>query len=145
VLLVSSCRTTIGFSLIELLVVLAILGFLAGFVGPRLVGPMCGGSKTKIAKLQIEDFATGLDLYHLEVKRYPNTAEGLAALITKPANTSSWNGPYLKNKKIPKDPWGRKYHYRLGQDGRFFRIYSLGSDNSYGGEGEAQDIMSWEF
>ena len=136
--------TTAGFSLIELLVVLAILGMLAGVVGPRVM-QFLSGAKTKTAKLQIEDFSTALDLFHLEVGRYPTSSEGLNALITRPAGASNWNGPYLKKQQVLKDPWGNEYRYQQpGQEGRAFDISSLGSDNSQGGEGEAQDVVSWE-
>lgn len=141
---ISSRSTITGFSLIELLVVLAILGLLAGVVGPRVMH-FLSGSKTKTAKLQIEDFSTALDLFHLEVGRYPTSSEGLTALITRPASANNWNGPYLKKQQVPKDPWGNEYHYQQpGQESRAFDIYSFGSDNSQGGEGEAQDIVSWE-
>lgn len=137
-------RSTAGFSLIELLVVLAILGLLAGVVGPRVMQSY-SGSKTKAAKLQIEDFSTALDLFHLEVGRYPTSSEGLVALVTRPASANNWNGPYLKKQQIPKDPWGQEYHYQQpGQENRTFDLYSFGSDNGQGGDGEAQDIVSWE-
>lgn len=140
----SRCRTTYGFSLIELLVVLAILGLLAGLVGPQVM-KFLGGSKTKTAKLQIEDLSTALDLYRLEVGHYPSASEGLIALIERPANVANWNGPYLKKKQVPKDPWGQDYHYNQpGQEGRPFELYSLGSDHVEGGEGEAQDVVSWD-
>lgn len=132
-----------GFSLVELLVVLAILGLLVGVIGPQVMKYL-SSSKTKTAKVQIENLVTTLDLYNLEVGTYPNSSEGLSALITKPASANNWNGPYLKKKQVPKDPWGRDYHYQQpGDDGRPFDIYSLGSDNKEGGDGEAQDVTSW--
>ncbi len=136
-------QTIKGFSLIELLVVLAILGLLAGLVGPQVMKAL-GSSKSKTAKLQIEDLGAALDIYHLEVGRYPNTSEGLAALIEKPSGASNWNGPYLKKKKVPKDPWGNDYHYRSPGENGPFDIYSLGVDNAQGGTGEAEDQVSWE-
>lgn len=136
-------RTSLGFNLIELLVVLAILGLLAGLVGPQVM-KFLSGSKTKTAKLQIEDFSTALDLYNLEVGRYPTSSEGLTALITRPASANNWNGPYLKKQQVPKDPWGQDFQYRQpGDGGRQFDVYSLGSDNREGGDGEAQDVVSW--
>ena len=99
-----------GFTLIELLVVLVILGLLAGLVGPQVLR-YTGSAKSDTARLQIEELGAGLDLYHLEVGRYPNTEEGLKSLIEKPAGVSVWNGPYLKKKNIPNDPWGNAYHY----------------------------------
>lgn len=138
-----SRRKQSGFSLIELLVVLAILGLLAGLVGPQVM-KFLGGSKTKTAKLQIEDFGAALDLYRLEVGHYPSSSEGLKALVDKPANASNWNGPYLKKKQIPDDPWGFEYHYRSPGEHGTYDIYSLGSDNATGGDGEAKDVASWE-
>ncbi len=136
-------RSSRGFTLIELLVVLAILGLLAGLVGPQLIKHL-GESKTKAARLQIEELASSLDMYRLDVGRYPTTDEGLAALIEKPGTATVWNGPYLRKKKVPLDPWNNPYHYASpGQHGKF-DLYSLGADNSEGGEGEDADITSWE-
>lgn len=132
-----------GFSLIELLVVLVILGLLAGLVGPRVM-KYVGDSKTKTARLQIEDIGAALDLYNLEVGRYPSTDEGLIALVQQPADTASWNGPYLKKKKIPKDPWNRDYAYFSPGENGAYDLFSLGADNTVGGEGENRDIVSWE-
>ncbi len=132
-----------GFTLIELLVVLAILALLAGLVGPQVM-KFLSGSKTKTARLQVEDLGSALDMYRLEVGRYPSTEEGLKALVEKPANAANWNGPYLKKKKVPQDPWGRPYHYASpGQHGDY-DLYSLGADNAEGGDGENQDVVSWE-
>lgn len=132
-----------GFTLVELLVVLAILGLLAGLVGPQVM-KFLGSSKTKTAKLQIEDLSGALDLYRLEVGRYPTTAEGLSALVEQPGGAPNWNGPYLKKAQMPKDPWGFDYQYRApGQHGAF-DIWALGADNRDGGDGENQDIVSWE-
>ncbi len=132
-----------GFSLIELLVVLAILGLLAGLVGPQVM-KFLSGSKTKTTKLQIEDLGGALDLYRLEVGRYPNSNEGLEALVEKPAGAANWNGPYLKKKQLPKDPWGNDYQYRFPGEHGEYDIFSLGADNASGGEGESQDVVSWE-
>jgi len=132
-----------GFTLIELLVVLVILGLLAGLVGPQVMKYL-GESKTKTAKLQIDDLSAALDLYHLEVGRYPNNSEGLVALVEDPGDAPNWNGPYLRKRKVPKDPWGYEYQYRSpGQNGAF-DLFSLGSDNAEGGDGEARDVASWE-
>lgn len=138
-----SARKPRGFTLVELLVVLAILGLLAGLVGPQVM-KFLGSSKTKTAALQIEDLGATLDLYRLEVGRYPSTSEGLEALVADPGNTPNWNGPYLKKAQVPKDPWGNEYQYRSpGQNGPY-DIWSLGADGRDGGEGEDQDIKSWE-
>ena len=131
-----------GFTLIELLVVLVILGLLAGLVGPRVLKYL-GTAKSDTAMLQIEEFSASLDLFHLEVGRFPTTEEGLAALVEQPAGVDDWQGPYLRKRTLPVDPWKRSYHYESpGQNGPF-DIYSLGSDNAAGGEGEAADVVSW--
>ena len=131
-----------GFTLIELLVVLLILGLLAGLVGPRVLKNL-GGAKTDTTQLQIAEFGAGLDLYHLEVGRYPNTEEGLQALSEEPSGVSNWNGPYLKKNDIPEDPWGNAYHYRSPGENSDYDLYSFGRDNAEGGEGEDQDVVSW--
>jgi general secretion pathway protein G len=135
-------RRARGFSLIELLVVLVILGLLAALAGPRVLSKL-GGAKSDTAQLQIEEFGAALDLYHLEVGRYPNTQEGLQALVQAPGGADKWNGPYLKKKEVPKDPWGNDYHYASpGQHGPY-DLSSLGADNREGGEGENKDLVSW--
>ena len=131
-----------GFTLIELLVVLLILGLLAGLVGPRVLKYL-GGAKSDTAQLQIEEFGAGLDLFHLEVGRYPTTDEGLSALTEKPSGLGSWNGPYLKKKTLPLDPWGRPYRYRAPGENGDYDLYSLGRDDNAGGDGEDEDIVSW--
>jgi len=131
-----------GFTLIELLVVLLILGLLAGLVGPRVLKNL-GGAKTGTTQLQIEEFGAGLDLFHLEVGRYPTTEEGLQSLSVEPAGLNNWNGPYLKKNDIPVDPWGNTYHYRSPGEHSDYDLYSFGRDNAEGGEGEDQDVVSW--
>ena len=131
-----------GFTLIELLVVLVILGLLAGLVGPRVLSYL-GSSRTKTAHLQIEQLAAALDLYRLDTGTYPSTEQGLRALVAPPPGDTGWHGPYLKKGDVPVDPWGHPYHYRQpGQHGEY-DLYSLGSDNQEGGEGEAQDVTNW--
>ena len=131
-----------GFTLIELLVVLVILGLLASLAGPRVMKYL-GGAKSDTAKLQIEELGQSLELYRLEVGRYPTSEEGLNALIQAPGSVTGWNGPYLKKKEVPKDPWGNEYRYAApGQHGPF-DISSLGADNQEGGEGENKDIVNW--
>lgn len=132
-----------GFTLIELLVVLSIIGLLAGLVGPQVMKHL-GGSKTKAARVQIEDLAAALDMYKLDVGRYPDSEHGLNALVERPERVRGWNGPYLRKNKVPQDPWLQEYHYRFpGQHGDF-DIYSLGADGAEGGEDENQDIQGWE-
>ena len=131
-----------GFTLIELLVVLVILGLLAGLVGPQVLR-YTGSAKSETAKLQIEELGAGLDLFHLEVGRYPTTAEGLQALVEQPTGISGWNGPYLKKKNVPDDPWGNPYHYRSPGEQNVYDLYSYGSDNMEGGEGNDADVVSW--
>ncbi len=133
----------LGFTLIELLVVLVILGLLAGLVGPQVMKYL-GSAKSDSARVQIEDLAATLDLYRLEVGRYPTSAEGLEALVAAPSGATNWNGPYLKKRKVPKDPWGNDYHYRSPGENGPFDLYTLGADNTDGGEGESKDILSWE-
>lgn len=135
--------TNRGFTLLELLVVLVILGLLASLVGPQVIKQI-GGSKTKTAALQIEEFSTALDLFHLEVGRYPTTGEGLDALVENPSGVRFWNGPYLKKKVIRQDPWGNDYVYRSPGDYGAYDLVSLGADNSEGGEQENADVVSWE-
>lgn len=136
-------RRNRGFTLVELLVVLAILGLLAGLVGPQVM-KFLGSSKTKTAKLQIADLSSTLDLYRLEVGRYPTESEGLKSLVEKPSNIANWNGPYLKKGQVPKDPWGFDYQYRFPGEHGTYDIWSLGADNREGGEGENADVQSWE-
>lgn len=131
-----------GFTLIELLVVLVILGLLAALAGPRVMKYL-GGAKSDTAKLQIEEFSSSLDLYRLEVGRYPTSEEGLQALVQAPAGVTGWNGPYLKKKDVPNDPWGNPYHYAApGQHGPF-DLFSYGADNQEGGDGENKDLVNW--
>src|SRR6185312_10414616 len=106
-----SWRDQRGFTLVELLVVITIIALIMGIVGPRVLGYL-SESKAKAAKIQIESFASALDLYYLDTGRYPGGSEGLAALVRKPGNVTTWNGPYLKGGQVPADPWGHPYVYR---------------------------------
>lgn len=131
-----------GFTLIELLVVLVVLGLLAGLVGPQVMKHL-GESKVKTAKLQIEEIAAALDMFRIDVDRYPSTEESLVALVHRPTGVETWNGPYLRKRLIPKDPWGRDFHYRHPGENAEFDVYSLGADQREGGDGENSDIVSW--
>ena len=135
-------RTEGGYTLVELLVVITIIGLIVALVGPRVLGYL-GDSKVKTAKIQIQGFSSALDLFYLDAGRYPSSSEGLNALVQRPGNVSTWNGPYLKGGTVPVDPWGKAYIYRApGQHGPF-DIVSLGSDGQEGGTGNAADITSW--
>jgi general secretion pathway protein G len=127
-----------GFTLLELLVVIVIVGLLAGYVAPRYFGQV-GKSEVQVARAQIESLDKALDQYRLDMRHYPSAEQGLDALVAKPANEANWSGPYLK-KAVPNDPWGRAYVYRVpGQKGEF-DLYSLGRDGKPGGSGEDADI-----
>lgn len=129
-----------GFTLVELLVVLVILTLLASLVGPRLLDQL-GGAKAKTARVQIAEIEQGLDLYKLDVGRYPSEAEGLRALVERPANVPGWKGPYLK-KGLPLDPWNNAYQYTPAGRHGGPDIYSLGADGKPGGEGDDADIYN---
>ena len=131
-------RKSRGFTLIELLVVLAILTLLAGLVGPKVLGAL-GGAKSKTAGVQINDLQKALDIYKLDVGRYPTAEEGLEALSEQPGNVRGWNGPYLQG-GVPADPWNNPYRYSLSNGN--VELLSLGSDGQPGGEGEAADVRN---
>ena len=131
-----------GFSLIELIVVLVILGLLATVVGPRVMDRLSRG-KSDIAKLQVDQLEGALGLFRFDVGRYPATSEGLQALVENLGGVQNWSGPYLDKKTLPKDPWGQDYQYRSpGQQGDF-DLWSQGADGTQGGEGDNADITSW--
>jgi general secretion pathway protein G len=128
-----------GFTLVEILVVITIIGLIMGLVGPRVLNYL-SESKAKAAAIQIQSLESALDLYYLDLGRYPTTAEGLTALVQRPGGTVGWNGPYLKNNSVPSDPWGRPYKYRSPSDHGAYEIVSFGAQ---GQEGNA-NIRSWE-
>ena len=132
-------KREMGFSLIELLIVMVIMGLLAALVGPRMFGKV-GKSKQNAARAQMALLETALDTYRLDVGKYPSTDQGLQSLRTKPDGEERWDGPYLP-KSVPKDPWGHPYVYKRTDNGEV-EIISLGSNGTEGGEGEDKDISS---
>ncbi len=137
----SAPEAVAGFTLLELLVVMVIIGLLAGYVGPKYFAQV-GKSEIKVAKSQMVALEKALDQYRLDTGHYPTSDEGLGALNTKPANETKWDGPYLK-KVVPPDPWGNPYIYKIpGEHGSEFDLYSYGKDGQPGGEGEAADIFN---
>lgn len=137
----AATRRSSGFTLLELLVVIVIIGLLAAYVGPKYFSQL-GKSEVTVARAQIEAFDKALDTYRLDVGRYPGPEEGLAALMTAPPSAGSkWNGPYLK-KGIPLDPWGTAYQYRVPGAQAEYQIISLGKDGQPGGSGDNADIVS---
>ncbi|ACK49882.1 general secretion pathway protein G [Methylocella silvestris BL2] len=132
-----------GFTLVEILVVITIIGLIMGLVGPRVLNYL-SESKVKAATIQIESLSSSLDLYFLDMGRYPTTAQGLTALVQRPGGATSWNGPYIKGNNVPLDPWSHAYIYRSPAERGPFEITSLGSDGQEGGAGLAADIKSTE-
>jgi len=131
-----------GFTLVEILVVITIIGLIMALVGPRVINYL-GEAKVKAARIQIESFSSALDLYYLDAGRYPSSSEGLAALAQRPGGAATWNGPYLKGGLVPNDPWGHAYLYRSPGEHGAYDIVSYGSDGQEGGTGTSADIVSW--
>ena len=131
-----------GFTLLELLVVLAIMGLLAAIIGPQVIKYL-GSSRSKTAQVQVKNVDAALQLYRLDVGSYPSPEQGLQALVTAPPSVPAWNGPYLPQASALIDPWGQPYKYAVpGKHGEA-DIYSLGSDKAEGGSGEAKDVGNW--
>lgn len=131
-----------GFTLLELLVVLAILGLLAAIVAPRVISYL-GSSRSKTASIQVKNIAASLELYRLDAGRYPSQQEGLSALVKAPPSAATWNGPYLADKTALNDPWASPYRYAIpGKHGEF-DVFSLGADGHEGGTGEDKDVGNW--
>lgn len=135
-------RRSSGYTLVELLVVLAILGLLVALAAPRVIRYL-GTAKTDTARIQIQKLGGVLDLYRLEIGHYPTEEEGLAALVDRPPQVEAWNGPYLNNRQSLIDPWGTPYVYRSPGEHGEYDLYTLGADGKEGGDGEDQDIASW--
>ncbi len=131
-----------GFTLVELLVVLIILGLVASIAGPNVMKYL-GSSKAKTAKLQIKEIESSLELFFLDTGSYPSTSAGLNALINNDVSISGWNGPYFKKALVPDDPWGNPYVYRAPGEHGVFDLLSQGADNQPGGEGDDADITNW--
>lgn len=132
-----------GFTLLELLVVLAILGLLAAIVGPQVIRYL-GSSKTQTAQVQVRNIAASIQLYRLDVGRYPTNGEGLGALIKAPASAAMWNGPYLPDSSAITDPWGKPYLLKSPGEHGELDVFSYGSDGTAGGSGEARDVGNWK-
>jgi len=131
-----------GFTLLEMLVVLAIMGLLAAIIAPQVLKYL-GNSRSQAAKVQIQNIDAALQLFRLDVGRYPTQEEGLNAIVTAPSTATGWNGPYLQKQTALNDPWGAPYQYRSpGRHGEV-DVYSLGSDRAEGGTGEAADVGNW--
>ena len=130
-----------GFTLLELLVVMVIIGLLAGFVAPKYFAQV-GKSETKTAMAQLDALGKALDQYRLDTGHYPTSEQGLAALFTRPANDPKWDGPYLK-KTVPLDPWGNHYVYKLPGDHGEYDLLAYGKDGQPGGTGDAADVTNW--
>jgi general secretion pathway protein G len=130
-----------GFTLVEMLVVISIIGLIMGLIGPRVLNYL-SESKVKTARIQLQSFASGLDLFYLDAGRFPSTSEGLAALMQRSPGVAAWNGPYLKGNSLPNDPWSHPYIYRAPGDRAPYEIISYGSDGQEGGTGLAADITT---
>jgi general secretion pathway protein G len=134
-------RANRGFTLLELVMVLVIIGVILAMVGPRVFNSL-GRASSERAKVQIEQIGSALELYKLDTGRYPTTQEGLNSLISAPSGVANWNGPYLKDAKYLKDPWSRDFVYRSPAEKGGFDLVSLGADGKEGGEGENKDVRN---
>lgn len=139
--LLSTAFTVQGFTLLELLVVMVIIGLLAGYVGPKYFAQI-GKSEIKMARAQIDALDKSLDQFRLDTGHYPSMEEGMTALVARPASEPKWDGPYLK-KGVPQDPWGNPYVYRIPGEHGEYDLFSYGKDGQAGGDGEATDITNW--
>ncbi|MBI0434404.1 type II secretion system major pseudopilin GspG [Roseomonas sp. KE0001] len=131
-----------GFTLVELLVVLVILGLLASIAAPQAMRYL-GGARHDAARLQLQGLSTAVDLFRLDTGRYPSREEGLAALVQAPSGSERWNGPYVRKAEHLMDPWGRPYRYRAPGEHGAYDLFTLGADDRAGGQGEDRDVTSW--
>lgn len=141
---VTSCHSrpwSRGFTLLELLVVMVIIGLLVGYVGPKYFAQV-GKSEVKVTRAQINALEKALDQYRLDTGHYPSSEQGLTSLFTKPSNETRWDGPYLK-KAVPLDPWGNPYQYKSPGEHGEIDLYSFGKDGQPGGTGDMADITNW--
>jgi general secretion pathway protein G len=134
-------RNEQGFTLVEMLVVITIIGLIMGLIGPRVLNYL-SESKVKAAKIQLQSFGSALDLFYLDAGRFPSTAEGLTALVQRTPGVAAWNGPYLKGGNVPNDPWNNPYVYRSPGERSPYEIMSYGSDGQEGGTGIAADLST---
>ena len=132
-----------GFTLLELLIVIIIIGLLGALLYPKLTGRV-GEARQATTKQQIEGFSNALEMYKLDTTKYPTQEQGLEALVIQPQGITSWKGSYLKKKFIPKDPWGNNYVYTYPGEHGDYDIVSYGADGNSGGDGEDKDVLSWE-
>lgn len=130
-----------GFTLVEMLVVITIIGLIMGLIGPRVLNYL-SESKVKAARIQLQSFSSALDLFYLDAGRYPSSSEGLSALMQRAPGVAAWNGPYLKGNSLPNDPWNHSYMYRSPGEHGPYEIISYGADGQEGGSGLAADISS---
>lgn len=130
-----------GFTLVEMLVVITIIGLIMGLIGPRVLNYL-SESKVKAAKIQLQSFGSALDLFYLDAGRFPSSSEGLAALVRRTPGVAAWNGPYLKGGNVPIDPWNHAYIYRAPGERGPYEILSYGADGQEGGSGTAADLSS---
>jgi general secretion pathway protein G len=135
-------QRTAGFTLVELLVVLIILGLVASIAGPNVMKYL-GSSKSKTARLQLKEIESSVELFFLDTGRYPPNDPGLKALVNNDASIAGWSGPYFKSGQIPLDPWGNNYLYLSPGEHGPFDLMSLGADNQPGGEGDDKDVTNW--
>lgn len=131
-----------GFTLLEIMVVLLILGMLASLAAPQILKQF-GKAKTQTAKIQIDALGAGLDFYHIDLGHFPTQSQGLQALLTPPSDEQNWNGPYVKKSASLVDPWGRPYVYKIPGKHGVYDLYTLGADGEDGGEGDNRDLGNW--